>query len=223
MRTTTWPWSTSPRAWWRTPRRGNPDGTLVNALLYHLDGLSGVGGEKRPGMVHRIDKDTSGLLLVAKNDRRPPGAGGADPGALGGARLSGRLHRPFQRGAGRGGRAHRPPPDRSQKKWPSAPDGRRAGDALARAGAVARGFLCRSRGWKRGARTKFACTWPPSATRCWATRCTGRKNRPIPYWADSFCTRRSSVLTTLPTGERMRFEAPPEPRFSMWLERLKMR
>ena len=43
------------------PAAGNPDGTLVNALLYHLDGLSGIGGEKRPGLVHRIDKDTSGL------------------------------------------------------------------------------------------------------------------------------------------------------------------
>ena len=46
-------------------RRGNPDGTLVNALLHHLDNLSGIGGEKRPGIVHRLDKDTSGILLVA--------------------------------------------------------------------------------------------------------------------------------------------------------------
>ena len=51
------------------PAAGNPDGTMVNALLMHLDGLSGIGGEIRPGIVHRIDKDTSGLLLVAKNDR----------------------------------------------------------------------------------------------------------------------------------------------------------
>ena len=50
------------------PAAGNPDGTLVNALLGKLDHLSGVGGELRPGIVHRIDKDTSGLLLVAKND-----------------------------------------------------------------------------------------------------------------------------------------------------------
>ena len=50
------------------PAAGNPDGTLVNALLQRLDHLSGVGGEIRPGIVHRIDKDTSGLLLVAKND-----------------------------------------------------------------------------------------------------------------------------------------------------------
>lgn len=51
------------------PAAGNPSGTLVNALLYHLGSLSGIGGEKRPGIVHRLDKDTSGLMLVAKNDR----------------------------------------------------------------------------------------------------------------------------------------------------------
>ena len=51
------------------PAPGNPDGTLVNALLYHCgDSLSGIGGTARPGIVHRIDKDTSGLLVVAKND-----------------------------------------------------------------------------------------------------------------------------------------------------------
>ena len=50
------------------PAEGNPDGTLVNALMYHLDQLSGIGGEMRPGIVHRLDKDTSGLLMVAKDD-----------------------------------------------------------------------------------------------------------------------------------------------------------
>lgn len=51
------------------PAAGNYDGTLVNALLYHCgDSLSGVGGVMRPGIVHRIDKDTGGLLVVAKND-----------------------------------------------------------------------------------------------------------------------------------------------------------
>ena len=50
------------------PAAGNETGTLVNALMFHLKGLSGIGGEIRPGIVHRIDKDTSGLLLVAKND-----------------------------------------------------------------------------------------------------------------------------------------------------------
>lgn len=51
------------------PAPGNPDGTLVNALLFHCKGkLSGINGVLRPGIVHRIDKDTSGLLIVAKND-----------------------------------------------------------------------------------------------------------------------------------------------------------
>ncbi len=51
------------------PAPGNPDKTLVNALMYHCEGrLSGIGGVIRPGIVHRIDKDTSGLLIIAKND-----------------------------------------------------------------------------------------------------------------------------------------------------------
>lgn len=52
------------------PANGNPDGTLVNAIMAMCkDSLSGIGGELRPGIVHRIDKDTSGLLIVAKNDK----------------------------------------------------------------------------------------------------------------------------------------------------------
>ena len=51
------------------PAPGHPVGTLVNALLHHCgDSLSGIGGEKRPGIVHRIDRDTSGLIIAAKND-----------------------------------------------------------------------------------------------------------------------------------------------------------
>lgn len=51
------------------PANGNESGTLVNALLYHLKNLSTINGVVRPGIVHRIDKDTSGLLLIAKNDK----------------------------------------------------------------------------------------------------------------------------------------------------------
>lgn len=50
------------------PAAGNESGTLVNALLFAMDDLSGIGGVKRPGIVHRLDKDTSGLLMIAKND-----------------------------------------------------------------------------------------------------------------------------------------------------------
>ncbi|MCW3491203.1 RluA family pseudouridine synthase [Dethiobacter alkaliphilus] len=51
------------------PAAGHAGGTLVNALLHHCDDLSGIGGEARPGIVHRLDKDTSGVMVVAKNDR----------------------------------------------------------------------------------------------------------------------------------------------------------
>ncbi len=51
------------------PGAGNREGTLVNALLHHVRDLGGVGGELRPGIVHRLDKDTTGVLVVAKNDR----------------------------------------------------------------------------------------------------------------------------------------------------------
>ncbi|WP_244909603.1 RluA family pseudouridine synthase [Nitrospirillum viridazoti] len=56
------------------PAAGNPDGTLVNALLFHCgERLSGIGGVRRPGIVHRLDKDTSGLMVVAKTDRAHAG------------------------------------------------------------------------------------------------------------------------------------------------------
>ena len=56
------------------PAAGNLDGTLVNALLHHCRGqLSGIGGVARPGIVHRIDKDTSGLIVAAKTDRAHEG------------------------------------------------------------------------------------------------------------------------------------------------------
>lgn len=50
------------------PAPGHPSGTLVNALLWHVPDIEGVGGRARPGIVHRLDKDTSGLLVVAKTD-----------------------------------------------------------------------------------------------------------------------------------------------------------
>src|SRR5213083_1505032 len=50
------------------PAAGHASGTLVNALLHHVDDLSGIGGEKRPGIVHRLDRGTSGLMVVAKTD-----------------------------------------------------------------------------------------------------------------------------------------------------------
>ena len=56
-----------PAGWPVHPGPGHPDGTLVNALLFHCPDLRGIGGELRPGIVHRLDRDTSGLLVVAKS------------------------------------------------------------------------------------------------------------------------------------------------------------
>ncbi len=51
------------------PGAGNPEGTLVNAVLAHCPDIDGVGGQRRPGLVHRLDKDTSGLIVIAKNGK----------------------------------------------------------------------------------------------------------------------------------------------------------
>ena len=67
-RTATSSSSTSRPAWSCIRRPATPSGTLVNALLHHVDDLSGIGGEKRPGIVHRLDRGTSGLMVVAKHD-----------------------------------------------------------------------------------------------------------------------------------------------------------
>jgi 23S rRNA pseudouridine1911/1915/1917 synthase len=61
-----WSW-TRRRGWWCT-LAGTPGGTLVNALLHHVRDLAGIGGALRPGIVHRLDKGTSGLMVVAKSD-----------------------------------------------------------------------------------------------------------------------------------------------------------
>ena len=68
-RTTTSSSSTSRPAWWSTRPLAIPKAPLVNALLHHVRGLSGVGGEERPGIVHRLDRGTSGVMVVAKHDR----------------------------------------------------------------------------------------------------------------------------------------------------------
>jgi 23S rRNA pseudouridine1911/1915/1917 synthase len=91
------------------PAAGNRDGTLVNALLHHCGGaLSGIGGVARPGIVHRIDKDTSGLLVGRQDRRRPRGAGQAIRRAFDRPALSrDRLGHPGER-QGHGRRAARP-------------------------------------------------------------------------------------------------------------------
>ena len=67
-KTTTCSCSTNLLGWSCIPAPGNQTHTLVNALLHHCTSLSGIGGKQRPGIVHRLDKETSGCLVVAKND-----------------------------------------------------------------------------------------------------------------------------------------------------------
>ncbi len=70
-------WSSTNRRGWSSIRPpGHPGGTLVNALLHHCRDLSGIGGVLRPGIVHRLDKDTSGLLVAAKSDAAHRGLAG---------------------------------------------------------------------------------------------------------------------------------------------------
>ena len=64
------------------PAPGHPDGTLANAVLAHCPDLQGIGGAVRPGIVHRLDKDTSGLIVIAKNDLHTQITERATEGAL---------------------------------------------------------------------------------------------------------------------------------------------
>jgi hypothetical protein len=92
------------------PAAGNWTGTLVNALIAHCgDSLSGIGGERRPGIVHRLDKDTTGLMVVAKNDHAHRGLAAqfADLGCTGPAP---RGHRRADRPQSRGPRPYGDPP-----------------------------------------------------------------------------------------------------------------
>ena len=92
------------------PAPGTPDGTLVNVLLHRFPDLPGIGGERRPGIVHRLDKDTTGVMVVARTEAALRALQGQFKARDGGEGLPG----PGPRGAeaGRGGPGHRlrPPP-----------------------------------------------------------------------------------------------------------------
>ncbi len=217
------------------PAPGTPGGTLVNALLHHFGGnLSGVGGEKRPGIVHRIDKDTSGLLVAAKTDRAHhalaaqfekhsadrrylalchgvPDA--ADP------RLQGHPRRLVR--ARRGGEDHHPacpPPHRPPEAGGAVPGRPPCGDA-------GPGGRRRSRarwrwwnaGWRPGGPIRSGCTWPMPAMPWSATRPMAAAAAPPPR------CRAAAEVNAFPrqalhaaelgfdhpaSGERMHFEAP---------------
>ena len=157
--------STSPRGSSFIPSAGHARGTLVNALLHHVSGLSGVGGVLRPGIVHRLDKETSGCLVVAKNDAALQALQRGVPGAHGGEDLPRAGARPSARD-GTAGDAPRPPPERSKALHRPREDREARGHHLARAHACSMAPRCSRSGWRPGAPTRSASTSPSSDTRC---------------------------------------------------------
>lgn len=202
------------------PAAGNESGTMVNALLKHLDNLSGIGGEIRPGIVHRIDKDTSGLLLVAKNDRAHV--------SLSEQIKAHSVHRAYQ--------AIVIGSFREDEGFVDAPIGRHPTDRK-RMAVVADGREARTN-WFVRERLK-------GATLIEARLTTGRthqirvhmasvghpvlgdpvygpKKSPYPVKGGQLLHAFRIGFVHPSTGEEMLFEAPPEQRFSAWLERLRL-
>ena len=203
------------------PAAGNERGTLVNALLKHLDNLSGIGGEIRPGIVHRIDKDTSGLLLVAKNDRAHV--------SLSDQIRAHSVHRAYQ--------AIVIGNLRDDEGFVDAPIGRHPTDRK-RMAVVAGGREARTN-WRVIERLR-------GATLIEARLTTGRthqirvhmasighpvlgdpvygpKKAPYPVAGGQLLHAFQIGFVHPVTGEEMRFTSPPEPRFLEWLEKLRIR
>ena len=164
------------------PAAGNQSGTLVNALIAHCGQfLSGIGGVRRPGIVHRLDKDTSGLMVVAKTDRahRALSRQFADHGRSRPAapRLSGvrmgragapaRHHRQADRTPSARARADGGARGRSRSSHPLGGAG-----TLSRQPTACRSRACSPAGSRPDAPTRFASTSPPSVTLSWATTST---------------------------------------------------
>ena len=125
------------------PAPGSPDHTLVNALLWHVKDLSGINGVVRPGIVHRIDKNTSGLLIVAKKRRRAPRPRGADKGSQLRARVSGYPRRSSEKRFRNSRRPDRQKPAGPQENG-DCPRRTPRADALPRSRVFPRLHICRA-------------------------------------------------------------------------------
>ena len=203
------------------PAAGNATGTLVNALLRHLDNLSGIGGEIRPGIVHRIDKDTSGLLLVAKNDMAHL--------SLSEQIKAHAVHRAYKAIVIGGFREDagtedapigRHPVDR--KRMAIVPGGREAvthWQALERLrGATL--IECRlTTGRTHQIRVHMASIGHPVL----GDPVYGPKKSPYPVTGGQLLHAYRIGFAHPRTGEEMLFEAPPEPRFTRWLQKLEVK
>ena len=202
------------------PAAGNETGTLVNALLRHLDNLSGIGGEVRPGIVHRIDKDTSGLLLVAKNDMAHV--------SLSEQIKAHSVHRAYRAIVIGGFREDegdvdapigRHPTDR--KKMAIVPDGRSARTHWQVLEALRGATLVECRlttGRTHQIRVHMASVGHPVL----GDPVYGPKRSPYPVSGGQLLHAFRIGFVHPRTGEEMLFEAPPEPRFTQWLEKLRL-
>ena len=202
------------------PAAGNPDGTMVNALMMKLDGLSGIGGELRPGIVHRIDKDTSGLLLVAKNDRshimlsEQIKAHTVERAYR--AIVIGRLKEPEGDVDGPIGRH---PVDR--KKMAIVPDGREAHTHWTVLEPLRGATLIEARlttGRTHQIRVHMASIGHPVL----GDPVYGPKKSPYPVTGGQLLHAFRLGFVHPSTGEKMLFEAPPEERFMNWAEKLRI-
>lgn len=202
------------------PAAGNESGTMVNALLKHLDNLSGIGGEIRPGIVHRIDKDTSGLLLVAKNDRAHVFLSEQIK-----AHTVQRAYRSILIGNLREDEGFvdapigRHPTDR--KKMAIVPDGREARTNWTVLERLRGATLIEARlttGRTHQIRVHMASTGHPVL----GDPVYGPKKSPYPVSGGQLLHAFRIGFIHPSTGQEMLFEAPPEKRFEDWLQKLRI-
>ncbi len=202
------------------PAAGNHDGTLVNALLYHLEGLSGIGGEIRPGIVHRIDKDTSGLLLVAKNDHSHIALSEQIKAhSITRAYLAAVIGHPKQDEGFVDAPIGRHPSDR--KKMGIVPNGRGARTdwrVIERLRGACLLECVLTTGRTHQIRVHMASVGHPVL----GDPVYGPKKSPYPVQGGQLLHAYKLGFTHPTTGERMTFQAEPEERFTEWVERLKM-
>ena len=203
------------------PAAGNPDGTMVNALMMKLDGLSGIGGELRPGIVHRIDKDTSGLLLVAKNDRSHLFLSEQIK-----AHTVERAYRAILIGHMKetegdvSGPIGRHPTDR--KKMAIVPNGREAHTHWTVLEELRGATLVEAKlttGRTHQIRVHMASIGHPVL----GDPVYGPKKSPYPVEGGQLLHAFRLGFIHPTTGEKLLFEAPPEPRFTEWLEKLRQK
>ncbi len=203
------------------PAAGNPDGTMVNALLAKMPDLSGVGGVARPGIVHRIDKDTSGLLLVAKTDRAHVSlAEQIAEHSVERAYLAIVIGNMKEEQGDVDAPIGRHPTDR--KKMAIVAGGRPARTHWQLLERLRGACLLRcelSTGRTHQIRVHMASLGHPVL----GDPVYGPKKSPYPVEGGQLLHAARIAFTHPVTGERMRFEAPPEERFRYWHERLKDR